>query len=474
MRSIRSALVLRLWLSWLGLLLVTGSVLWLLLRTSFTREFDLAQEARAQAIATLVVARGDSIEFDFADEIMPEFSRVEEPEYFELFREDGTPFERSVSLGERNLSLPPPGTDGSGWNVRLPDGRPGRALAMRFTPQLGDESLEEAREHAASRGSASPMTLVLARDGKAIAHVMSAVTLWVLLAGLALALISVVLVRQTVASGLRPLGHFSEAVQALSLSSLRTDRLSTPLPIEVEPVRVRLVETLQRLSEAFEREKRFTASAAHELRTPIAELKSIAQYALKWPEEPANAGKTNQEVLRLALRMEQLVSTLLSIARSADAEVALPRESIRLARLVNDVRGSLDARARARGLTWDLAIPSPVVAHTNAPLLESLLGNLLENAVSHAREGTPIRIEAHQRAAALELVVRNACDGLAPEDVAHAREPFWRRPQTGSEGTHAGLGLTLAAAIADALPAELELELEEKTIFVARVSLPLS
>jgi two-component system sensor histidine kinase QseC len=178
------------------------------------------------------------------------------------------------------------------------------------------------------------MILILARSRDSIDRVMSSITLGVVLSGLALALASTLLVRVTVTSGLRPLSRFSEAVQSLRPSSLQIDAPSAPLPSEIEPVRVRLVETMRRLGEAFEREKRFTAAAAHELRTPIAELKSMAQYSLKWPEDADNARRTHHDILALALRMERLVTTLLAIARSERAGAALQREPIDIGSLV--------------------------------------------------------------------------------------------------------------------------------------------
>lgn len=474
MKSIRSALVLRLTLSGLGLLLVVGVALCLRLRTVLTEEFDTALRARAQAMATLVTERDGRVEFDFADELMPEFSRSRRPDYFELFLADGSVVERARSL--RGQDLPFPGAEraaGSCQDARLADGRTGRVCAIDLVPQRGEDERGEGAEAAPEPGAPGSFVLVLARGREPVDHVMSAVTTWVVVAGATFALLSALLVRGTVVRGLQPLERFSTAVRALRTPDEPLNGLSLPLPAELEPVRRRLVETLQRLADAFEREKRFTAAAAHELRTPIAELKSIAQYALKWPEDPEDARQTTHDVLALAQRMERLVSTMLAIARSESSERHHWRETVPIEPLLASALTGLEERSRERGVAWEVCLEPGLQAWSDRELLETLLGNLLENALEHGLADHPVALVGEGSGAGLSLSVRNRCELLDPELVRHACEPFWRGPRRASRRGHAGLGLSLAAATAAMLSASLELSLEEEgTIFVARLWLP--
>jgi signal transduction histidine kinase len=463
MRSIRSALVLRLASSLVALLLVIGFALWLLLRASLLRDFDEGQEAKAETIATLVSERDGRIDFDFADEIMPEFSRALDPQYFELRFADGTSIERSRSLHGVGLDVPLSAAGVRNSDLRLPDGRRGRATVLRFAPQVAGEEDDESGEPA--RSGALPLTLALASSREPVDAALASITLWIAFSAAAIGATTVLLVRATVARGLEPLARFSEAVQTLALPALRLDRLSTPLPTELEPVRVRLVQTLEHLAASFEREKRFAAAAAHELRTPIAELKSIAQYALRWPESADETRRSNEEIVALSLRMERLVATCLAIARSET--LAPAREPIALAELVRGLWEPLVPRARERGLLWEIVIPRETELASDRALLGTLLGNLLANAVEHARPGGRVSIRA-EPSDPRALTIANDCDGLVEADLEHVLEPFWRKTVAGSDEPHAGLGLTLALAIADALSMTLSVELREST-FVATV-----
>src|SRR5207302_2044109 len=88
------------------------------------------------------------------------------------------------------------------------------------------------------------------------------------------------------------------------------------LPVELVPICIRLNELVARLDDSVQRERRFTANVAHELRTPIAELKSLSEVALKWPQDPSVAADNFRDTLEIALQMERIVATLLSLTRS--------------------------------------------------------------------------------------------------------------------------------------------------------------
>ena len=115
------------------------------------RRVDEALDTKAHVMATLVHRDGERLEFEFDDSLMPEFSRTRSPEYFELRLADGSVFERSLSmgLGRRLDSEQPPKTDRVAFDIRLPDTRHGRAVAIPVNPQseidgeLIGESYEE-------------------------------------------------------------------------------------------------------------------------------------------------------------------------------------------------------------------------------------------------------------------------------------------------------------------------------------------
>ncbi len=143
MRSISKTITLTT-IIWVGLILAIGQVVvdavvskWL------TDQFDVAMESKARALVTLTKNDGREVEMDFADEFMPEFEAPANPEYFYLFLGDGTLLERSNSFEDRPESrFRDQAAEVKITDLRLPDGRKGRQISIKFIPQIEDENDE--------------------------------------------------------------------------------------------------------------------------------------------------------------------------------------------------------------------------------------------------------------------------------------------------------------------------------------------
>ena len=122
-------------------LLAAGVGLYLGVRSMMLAQFDRALEANARSLAALVKWEEDGIEFDFADEMMPQFQPGPQAEYFQISIDDRGELERSRSLGEQTLETPDAeGRPATTWNLQLSDGREGRAVYMTFAVR---EDLEQ-------------------------------------------------------------------------------------------------------------------------------------------------------------------------------------------------------------------------------------------------------------------------------------------------------------------------------------------
>ena len=222
------------------------------------------------------------------------------------------------------------------------------------------------------------------------------------------------------------------------------------MPAELRPIAERLNDLLARLDEAFQRERRVTADIAHELRTPIAELRALAEVGLKWPEEAAF-----QDAFQIAQRMETLVTGLLALARHESGKQPVGREPVALANLVDKVWQPIAERARGRQL--DVAIEVTGDWQTDPILLRLIVGNLLANAVEYAPNRGKIRVVGNDSL----LEISNSTDDLTREDLPHLFERFWRKDVSRTDAGHSGLGLTLARAATAALGLELTAEMPE-------------
>ena len=223
-----------------------------------------------------------------------------------------------------------------------------------------------------------------------------------------------------------------------------------PLPAAHDEIR-RLGETLNemlaRLRAAFERESRFVADASHELRTPIAIIKTELEGALQLagPRTPAYESLVvaSEECDRLA----QLAEDLLVIARSADGQLPMRPEPTQAQLLLGGVRDRFEDRASRRGRTIRVEGPPDLHIEADPVRLRQALGNLVENALRHGR-GT-IALVARRSVGGIEIDVSDEGPGFPPEFVAHAFERFARSDRTRtSQGV--GLGLAIVQAIAEA------------------------
>ncbi len=233
-------------------------------------------------------------------------------------------------------------------------------------------------------------------------------------------------------------------------------------PRELAPVVEQLNALMARIGEAFGREQQFASAAAHELRTPLAGLRTTLELALSRPREADAWKRSAEQSLAIALEMQALVETLLDLAR-VGADAGRPTEPVDVAALVRGAWAAREAEAAARGLSLRATPEGAWAARSDPVLLRRLVENLVDNAVAHADAGSTVEATWGDGA----LVVANAASD-APADVAErAFEAFWRADAARSAtGRHAGLGLALCRRVADALGAGLDASLEDGTFRV--------
>lgn len=450
MKSIQRHLTFTLLATVLTLSAAAGAFLYVFARSRLLAEFDRGLATEAQAVAARVSRDSNgALELNFADAQSPEF-HGRHPAYFEIWDAGGRLIFRSPTLGSSNL--PRPGnSERLLKRVALPDGEHGRGTVFQFVPRADEE--DEAAIRAKPPGQVPPaplLRLVLARQPHALNE-----TLWVLgsslcIAGLALAAGTVLAVTLAVRRGLIPLRRLAGEMDAIDAASLHHRFSKESLPAELQPICGRLNSLLDRLAEAFARERRFTSDAAHELRTPIAELRAMAEVALRWPQD-ARPEQNCRETLAIANQMEAMVTTLLSIAR---CEAGLVRARMGCVDLAELVRQSWELHRPGnigRNLIARCELPSHVMVHSDRSLLLPLVGNLISNAFAHTPHGGQIdcRIAASDTHA--QLAVSNTCHSLTQDDLRHIFEPFWRKDASRTGGTHCGLGLSLVEAYARSL-----------------------
>jgi len=271
-----------------------------------------------------------------------------------------------------------------------------------------------------------------------------------LLAGIPLLL---VLLGLLIRFGLAPLSTLAREVASRQPGSVAPLRL-TRTPEEIAPLVEALNGLLARVREALERERRFTADAAHELRTPLAALKVHAQNAARAPS-PAERDASLQRMLQGLERTVHLAEQMLAYSRAAAPGEAARLERVALAPLVAEAVEALQPRAAERGVTIATrAVDAAVRGERHK--LASLVTNLLDNAMRYGPEGGQVDVELRREDSAVTLSVADQGPGVPPELRDRVFESYYRIP--GSTGTGSGLGLAIVREIAEAHRARVSIE----------------
>ncbi len=472
MKSIRSFLLARLLGGALAVLAVGAVVIYLQMTRALKAQYDQELGARLRGFASILFQFQDHVEFEFSQELMPEFDAVEsgskaEPDYFELRFDDGKLLERSDSLGEGSLATPSGlelDSEPVFWSAPLPDGRLGRFAAQKIT-------VHHVRpEEGPGRPKARVVQIVLAHGRESLLQAERKLLAACLAGGGALLLLLFASASLAVRSGLAPARRLAATMDKIRIDQLPKNLDVGPLPHELAPVGDKLDALLKRTELAFQRERRSTADIAHELRTPISELLTLAEVALRSRDDERATREALVSVREIVWRMGCSVSTLLKLARIEMGAETFARSALDLGAIVEGCLRSSRLQAGERGLVIDCHLPAvgPVIG--DEEVVRIIASNLLSNAVQYTPRGGTVRCKVEQAPQATNeapsnirwrLVVENPAENLEASDLRALTEPFWRKDGVRADREHAGLGLSLSRALAEACELALGFELKD-------------
>lgn len=433
MTSIRRYLTIALTIA-IGLLL--AGTAWLVLeatRRALTHQFDQALATKAQSIIVSTEVDDGELEIELDIDRMDGFGAGDARDLYEIRRSGGAVALRSPGLREPllpGLALPG-GREPVFVDARLADGAAVRAIVQRFDPE------DKRGRHRDS------LLIVASRSGELGATL--DLLAWVLAGAGLLALgLTAPIVRAVLGRGLAPVAELATRTAAIGAANLDQRLEVEDLPVELRPIATELNGLVARLEQSFERERRFSSDVAHELRTPLAELHTMAELGKEWPAEatPEAFG----EVLAITREMEAMIATLRQLAQLESGSHAVDRQRVALAASIDDAWERLGAQAQAREVGLTRAIePETIVA--DPVLWRSILANLLGNAVAYSPPGSVIQVEADRR----RVSIRNPAGELTDEDVPRLFERFWRKDASRTGYGHAGLGLSLVRGFCELL-----------------------
>ena len=245
---------------------------------------------------------------------------------------------------------------------------------------------------------------------------------------------------------LRP-GSTAEIRSASSIIRATGRRLPVP---DTDPALERLAlalnATLDRLQEAYERERSFADNASHELRTPLTVLKAEVDSALAEPRSEADLREALASASAEVDHLVRIAEGLLVLARANGGTIPTLRKEARVDQLVEECLRPARRRAAERGVTLRSSAPDGS-ALVDGTRFRQALDNVVDNALRHVDPGGTVLVSAAVDAGTVRVTVDDSGPGFEAQTLAHAFEPFNRAPGD-DDGT--GLGMAIAAAIAEA------------------------
>jgi signal transduction histidine kinase len=406
---------------------------------------DAGMQARAMSVAALVRYTEDaSGNVYFDSTLMPPSLDPGHPDLFTVWTERSGLLVRSTNW-PGGLEIPPVG-DGH-WNFAWA-GVPYRALRVFHAPVLDREEGKSFRPQTLTIVYAAPMVRLREQVKEA--------GIFIALASLLLLGATVLLALWGVRRGLLPLQHL--AGQAALVTA---DRWEFRPPQDAEqieelrPLTQSMITMLARLQRSFVQQREFLGNAAHELRTPIAVLKSTLQSLLHRPRTSEEYRAGLEQSLEDLERLEQLLQWMLRLSRAEQwAHGALRRdlEIIDITPTCEEAVERIRNLAHARKTTIHLSTNGPVLFRADPEDLQLVWINLLENAVRYSPEGGSVEVAVMgKEAGPARIVFADHGAGISAEDLPHIFERFYRGDPSRTRTTGGfGLGLAIAKALVEA------------------------
>jgi heavy metal sensor kinase len=423
-----------------GLMITGVSVTyWRLLAT-----LDAGMQAHAMSVAVLVRYTEDATgNVYFDNSLLPESIDPNHPDQFKVWADRTGALARSEDWPE-GLPLQPGANQH--WNFTWA-GVPYHALRISHVPILDREEGKAFRPQTLTIVYASP-TIRIRQQVKVAAAFIGLVSLLLLSATAWLAWLGI-------RHGLFPLQALAQQAAEVSAQSwkLRPPKEAEEIE-ELRPLIEAMTQMLGRLERSFAQQREFLGNAAHELKTPVAVLKSTLQSLLQRPRSSEEYHAGLQASMQDLERLELLLQWMLRLARAEQRAQDSGRRELE----VIDINATCEeAVERMRGLAQSrntaihLATDGPVSFRADPEDLQLVWTNLLENAVRYSPEGASIEIAVTLEDQAARVTFEDHGSGISADDLPHIFERFYRGDPSRTRATGgSGLGLAIAKALVEA------------------------
>jgi two-component system, OmpR family, heavy metal sensor histidine kinase CusS len=278
--------------------------------------------------------------------------------------------------------------------------------------------------------------------------------------------------------GIRPVEEMAITARHISSTNLRERILPEGYPFELASLASTFNQMLDRLEESFERISRFSADIAHDLRTPVNNIRGEAEVALARARSAAEYRDVIESCLEEAVRLSDLIGDLLFLSRAESPLTHLRSERVDVGELLGGVREYYEASATDGGVVLTTRVPGePVVAELDRTLLQRAVGNLVSNALAHTPPGGVVVLGAEVAGSAIHIEVSDTGVGIPAEALPRVFDRFFRVDSSrarGLGGTGLGLAIVQSIALLHGGHAEIASQLGEGTRVTLHIPVPVA
>jgi two-component system heavy metal sensor histidine kinase CusS len=442
----------------------TGLLYWVLVDSLYQEDIrDLADNLNN---ARLLLRSSPTGQFPHSPEQRPSWAPPYQPQiYLRLLDSNAQTLTETPGMAGE---MPPP-AKGELAAIRAPDGE-----KRDVTSRSGKPFLTLIVRIPGESSSEPPQFMQVAMDREHDEYLLARYRhrLWFVLG---VSLVLCFLVGYLVArGGIRPIESISKTAARIRATTLHERIEAQGLPAELRGLTETFNGMLDRLEQSFRHVSQFSDDVAHELRTPISNLRGEIEVALSKARSEGEYREILESCLEECTRISRLIQTLLFLARSDTAD-ALQHEKVDVGQELANVGAFYEVAAAEAGIRLDVCNNSAACAELDRTLFQQAIGNLVSNAIAHTPTGGSVNLTAESSREHLTVTVSDTGCGIAPEHLPHIFERFYRvdRARAGSP-QNVGLGLAVVKSIVTGHGGRVEIDSEVGRGTRVRLILPVS
>ncbi|WP_028775295.1 sensor histidine kinase [Shewanella waksmanii] len=389
---------------------------------------------------------------DFSANIMSKLDNENSNYYLQSWNKQGQTLRKSSSLGDYQLPAP----SSLQQTVHSDD--------LEYNSQLSNGDAIRVYSFAVQGGPRKPaVNISVAINREEMNQQLSSYALQLIGGGLFFCILLSAMLVFAIRKALTPIQNLSEQVAKVEAGSLHNRLIATNVPSEISPLVDRLNQLLARLEQSFARERQFNNDLAHELRTPLAAMRTTSEVALKWPEQ--SSSEDFQYIAESSAQLQQTIDSLLSLARIENSSAETLLEQVNITRLIEECLSLQTTQMQQRNITISQLVSQDQYIVSDPRLLRVIFSNLISNAIAYAPVNSRVIIDSESQQSVIRI--SNHAPHLAQDDLTTMFDRLWRKDKARTDNQHVGLGLSIAHSAAQALSLELHARLSEQQLHMS-------